>query len=68
MTSSAATAPVQPRPDITSLVAGVCVAALGVLLLLDAIGAFDLRFAVLAPAACAAIGAILLASGMTRPR
>jgi len=59
---------VQPRPDITSLVAGVCVAALGVLLLLDAVVAFDLRFAVLAPAACAAIGAILLASGLTRPR
>ena len=58
----------RPRPDITSLVAGVCVAALGVLLLLDAAGSFDLRFAVLGPAACAAIGAILLASGMTRPR
>jgi hypothetical protein len=56
------------RPDITSLVAGVCVAGLGVLLLLDAEGTFDLSFAVLAPAACAAIGAILLASGMTRPR
>jgi hypothetical protein len=59
---------VRSRPDITSLVSGVCVAGLGVLLLLDAVGAFDLRFAVLAPAACAAIGAILLASGMTRPR
>jgi hypothetical protein len=59
---------VRAKPDITSLVAGVCVAALGVLLLLDAVGTFDLRFAVLAPAACAAIGAILLASGMTRPR
>ena len=58
----------QPSPDITSLVAGICVAALGVLLLLDALGTSDLRFAVLAPAACAAIGAILLASGMTRPR
>jgi hypothetical protein len=56
------------RPDITSLVAGVCIAGLGVLLLLDAAGTFDLRFAVLGPAACAAIGAILLASGMTRPR
>jgi hypothetical protein len=59
---------VRARPDITSLVAGICVAALGVLLLLDAVGTFDLRFAVLGPAACAAIGAILLASGMTRPR
>jgi hypothetical protein len=49
-------------------VAGVCIASLGVLLLLDAAGTFDLRFAVLGPATCAAIGAILLASGMTRPR
>jgi hypothetical protein len=68
MTSSAPTGPVRPKPDITSLVAGVCVMALGVLLLLDAAGTLDLRLAVLAPAACGAIGAILLASGMTRPR
>jgi hypothetical protein len=59
---------VLPKADITSLVAGVCVAGLGVLLLLDAVGTFVLRFAVLGPAACAALGAILLASGMTRPR
>jgi hypothetical protein len=50
------------------VVAGVCVVGLGVLLLLDAGGTLELRFAVLAPAACAAIGAILVASGMTRPR
>lgn len=56
------------RPDITSLVAGVCVAGLGVLLLLDATGTAGLRFGVLAPAAFAAVGAILVASGMTRPR
>jgi hypothetical protein len=59
---------VRRRPDITSLVAGVCVAGLGVLLLLDASDTLDLRFAVLGPAVCAALGAILLASGMTRPR
>jgi len=53
---------------VTSLVAGLCVVALGVLLLLDASGTFDLRFSVLAPAGCAAMGAILLASGLTRPR
>jgi hypothetical protein len=58
-----------PRsPDLTSIVAGVCVAGLGVLLLLDATEALDLRFGVLAPAACAALGAILVASGMSRPR
>jgi hypothetical protein len=59
---------VRRRPDITSLVAGICVAGLGVLLLLDAADTLDLRFAVLGPAVCAALGAILLASGMTRPR
>lgn len=56
------------RPDITSLVAGPCVIVLGLLLLLDGTGAADLRFAVLGPVACAAVGAILLASGMTRSR
>lgn len=50
------------------MVAGIAVLALGVLLLLDASGTLDLRFSVLAPAACAATGAILLASGMSRPR
>ncbi len=60
--------PVRASPDLTSVVAGIAVLALGVLLLLDASGTFDLRFGVLAPAACAALGAILLASGMTRPR
>jgi hypothetical protein len=60
--------PVRPSPDPTSLVAGIAVLALGVLLLLDATNTLELSFGVLAPAACAAIGAILLASGMTRPR
>jgi hypothetical protein len=55
-------------PDLTSLVAGACVIALGVLLLLDATGAMELSFAVLGPAVCAAVGATLLASGMSRPR
>jgi hypothetical protein len=55
-------------PDPTSLVAGVAVLALGVLLLLDAGGTLDLRFGVLAPVGCAAAGAVLLASGMTRRR
>jgi hypothetical protein len=59
---------VRRSPDPTSLVAGIAVLALGVLLLLDAGGTLELRFAVLAPAACAAMGAILLASGMTRRR
>jgi hypothetical protein len=53
-------------PDIASLVAGIAVVALGILLLLDATGAVELEFAVLAPVACAATGAILLARGLTR--
>jgi hypothetical protein len=57
---------VRSSPDLTSVVAGIAVLALGVLLLLDASGTLELRFGVLAPAACAAAGAILLASGMTR--
>jgi hypothetical protein len=59
---------VRRSPDLTSVVGGIAVLALGVLLLLDASGTLDLRFGVLAPVACAAMGAILLASGMTRPR
>jgi hypothetical protein len=53
---------------MTSVVAGVCIVALGLLLLLDGTGTTDIRFGVLAPAWCAAVGAILLASGMSRPR
>jgi hypothetical protein len=60
--------PVRRSADPTSLVAGIAVLALGVLLLLDATGTLELRFGVLGPALCAAMGAILLASGMTRPR
>ena len=56
------------RPDLTSLVAGGSILAVGVVLLLDAEGTLDLRLSGFVPLACAAIGAILLASGMTRPR
>jgi hypothetical protein len=59
---------VSPSPGSTSVVAGIAVLALGALLLLDAVGTLDLRFGVLAPVACAAMGAILLASGMARRR
>jgi hypothetical protein len=55
-------------PDIPSLVAGIAVLVLGVILLLDATTGFGLNFAVLAPIACAAMGAILLARGLTRGR
>jgi hypothetical protein len=56
------------KADMSSLVAGVAVLVLGVVLLLDATGALGLSFAVFAPVACAATGAILLARGLTRGR
>lgn len=55
-------------PDLPSLLAGVVVIALGAVLLADAEGAFSLSFEVLAPIACAALGAILLILGLSRPR
>lgn len=54
------------RLDIVSLVAGVVIIVLGVAILLDRTGALDLRFAELGPIVLAAVGAILLASGLTR--
>ena len=40
--------------------------ALGGVLLLDALEVVELSFAVFAPVACAATGAILLANGLSR--
>jgi hypothetical protein len=54
------------RPDPPSLTAGLVLIALGGVLLLDRAGAVDLGFGVVAPVVCAALGAILLASGLTR--
>jgi hypothetical protein len=54
------------RPDPPTLVAGLGLLLLGGLLLADALDALDLRFAALAPAACALVGAILLAAGLAR--
>ena len=54
--------------DLTSLVAGLAIAGLGTLLLLDESGAIELGFAYLAPAVCATLGAILVASGVSRSR
>jgi hypothetical protein len=51
-------------PNVTVLLTGVAVFALGVLLVLDADGAIDLRFAYMAPVLVGALGAILLASGL----
>ena len=56
------------RLDITSLVGGLAIAALGVLLLLDELGWIDLGFGWAAPALIAVVGAILLAAGLEGPR
>jgi hypothetical protein len=54
------------RPDIPALVAGLALLALGGVLLLNALDAIDLGFGFFAPFACAAMGAILLANGLSR--
>jgi len=60
---------VQPRElDVTSLVAGLAIAAFGTLLLLDRTDVINLRFGYLWPAVTALLGAILLASGLSRAR
>jgi hypothetical protein len=51
-------------PNVTSLVAGLVLVALGALLVMDADGSIDLGFAYMAPALVAALGAILLAGGL----
>lgn len=53
-------------PDLPSVVAGLVLVAFGGVLLADALDAFALRFEVLAPIVCAAVGAILLAAGLGR--
>lgn len=53
------------RFDLVSLVAGLAVCALGVLLLLDQLEVLDLGFAWAAPATLAALGAILVAGGLS---
>jgi hypothetical protein len=54
------------KADPVSLVAGVALTLLGVVLLLDGTGVVALHFDYGAPAVLAAVGAILLASGLSR--
>jgi Domain of unknown function (DUF5668) len=54
------------RPDLPSLVSGVALTGFGVVLLLDRVDAIDLSFATFAPIALAAMGAILVALGLSR--
>jgi hypothetical protein len=59
---------VRRSPNITVLMCGIVVLALGVLLVLGAGGTIDLRFAYTVPVIVAALGAILLASGLASRR
>ena len=52
--------------DGFSLTAGLVLIVFGTVLLLERAGELDLSFAVMAPIAFGAIGAILLASGLSR--
>jgi hypothetical protein len=51
-----------------SLTAGIVLVVLGIVLLLDRNGTISLDFGSMAPIASGAIGAILLASGLSRAR
>jgi hypothetical protein len=55
-------------PNIAVLLFGIAVLVLGVLLVLNAGGTIDLRFAYTAPVVISALGAILLASGLASRR
>lgn len=50
--------------NVTAFVAGLILVVLGVLLVMDADGNIDLGFSFMAPTVMAALGAILLASGL----
>ena len=52
--------------DRSSLVAGLALVAFGVVLLLDRSGTLRLTFGTMAPMAFAVVGAILLATGLSR--
>jgi hypothetical protein len=53
--------------DPVSLVAGVMFLALGVLLILDQAGAIELTFGWIGAVMAAALGAVLVASGLSGP-
>jgi hypothetical protein len=56
------------EPDPVSLTAGIVLVVLGIVLLLDRSGTIHLDFGAMAPIALAVVGAILLASGLSRAR
>lgn len=54
------------RPDPPALVAGLAIVAIGGVLLAASAGAFELSFAAFGPLVLAAVGATLVASGLSR--
>ena len=54
------------RPDPATLAAGLALLAIGAILALHSEGAIELTLGAFAPIACAAVGAVLLASGLSR--
>jgi hypothetical protein len=54
--------------NLTGLVAGIALIALGIAVLLDEAGSINLEFAYAGPSVMAALGAVLLASGLTSRR
>jgi hypothetical protein len=54
--------------DLTSLVGGLCLAAVGALFVLESENVIDLSLGYLWPLVLAAAGAVLVASGLRRGR
>ncbi len=54
------------RPDPAALVGGLALVVVGAVLLGHSAGAFELSFAAFGPLVLAAVGATLLASGLSR--
>jgi hypothetical protein len=54
--------------NVTGLVAGIALVALGIAVLLDDAGTINLEFAYAGPSLLAALGAVLLVSGLTSRR
>lgn len=53
-------------PEPVSFVAGLVLVVFGIVLLLDSLDVLELTFGGMAPIAFAAVGAVLLASGLAR--
>lgn len=54
------------RPDVSTLIQGLCVLVLGTVLLLDQAGRLSLDFGSLAPTVLAVLGLVLLVGGLAK--